>query len=60
MAFQPSKSKKNLNKETYSIRCRGRHSDRQGVFKKYNIQPNHCQDVPVKYAETITVYINKK
>ena len=52
--------KATLNKSRYTLSVRGRHSNRAKVFKKYNINPNYCNDVPVKYSERLAIYINKK
>ena len=52
--------KKFFNRGAYKIRFRGRHSDRSSVFKKHNIRPNFDRDVPVRYAESVCVYIEKR
>jgi len=52
--------KANLNTEFYSVRVRGRHSDRKAVFKKHKITSNYTVDMPVKYAERLAVYVNIK
>lgn len=52
--------KKGLNNKSYRIRLRGRHSNRKKLYAAlgwcYN--PNTQNDVPIKYAETISVYVD--
>jgi len=54
--------KKELNKRTYNLVLRGRHSDRRKLYeeigKKYRRYTQN--DVPIKHAETIGVYIRRK
>ena len=54
--------RKKLNKKTYSIVLRGRHSDRKKLYEKLGKKyVSYTQnDVPIKYAETIGVYIRRK
>lgn len=49
-----------LNHNTYRLWRRGRHSNRQLLFAEKNYQPNTQDDVPVKWAETICVYLVDK
>jgi|TARA_R110002012_G_scaffold314323_1_gene526912 hypothetical protein len=53
--------KKNLNKERYQLVCRGRHPDRKGLYKKKGLKySTYNNEVPLKYAKTIGVYIRDK
>ena len=52
--------KKNLNKERYQLVCRGRHPDRKGLFKKKGWKFTTHNEVPIKYAKTIGVYLRDK
>ena len=58
----PISMKKKLNKRTYNLVLRGRHSDRRKLYeeigKKYTRYAQN--DVPIKHAETIGVYIRRK
>ena len=53
--------KKNLNKERYQLVCRGRHPERKGLYKKKGLKySTYNNEVPLKYAKTIGVYIRDK
>jgi hypothetical protein len=54
-----------FNYTDFSILRRGRHSDRQGLFKKLKKKmpgwyPNNCQDVPLQYCEYFCIYVRPK
>jgi len=55
--------KKQINRTDYTIKLRGRHSDRKGLYKKHNWgyggRYGH-NDVPHRFAETIGVYILRR
>jgi len=51
-----------INRKHYTIRMRGRHSNRNAAFKKYQKKhpgwlPNYDRDVPLEVAETIAIYL---
>ena len=49
-----------FNNARYKIKVRGRHSDRKAMFKKHKITANRTNDISVKYAEKIAVYVKAK
>lgn len=56
--------KRTFNYSLYRIRRRGRHPNRQRVFKwlKFLVgyTPNNNEDVPIKFAKEFAVYLDKK
>jgi|TARA_R100001530_G_scaffold136307_2_gene116337 hypothetical protein len=51
-----------LNKKRYTLVCRGRHSNRKGLYEKHGWKyTKYLQnEVPLKYAETIGIYLRDK
>jgi len=49
-----------FNYESYSMQARGRHSSRDQAFVNNDHKPNSHRDVPVRFAETVAIYIRAK
>lgn len=49
-----------FNYEAYSMQARGRHSHRDEAFVNNDHKPNSHRDVPVRFAETVAIYIRAK
>lgn len=53
-----------MKAESRRVRTRGRHGNRKVLFEilseSLNFQPNHCRDVPTKFAERLAIYVDQK